>query len=802
MLDDVFLPAQLSRLVSDISARKARIRRKVEASGISVIDAFHGEMRFSMHPAVEEGLLRVTRDLLSHTARLSEEDGSAYSKSQPEILRRLAAQKLFVPMRQAGIEVDPSHVLVCPYSSLILLEAALAAVARPGGVVLCPRGFYKSNASHVGKVGLQIRTFPVDTARDGRIDARELRRALWQHHEDLCAVLLTLPGNPLVAEYSEQEIESIGRVLIESGTRVLIDAAFGAVQPPGLPLSAVTVRSNGRTFRLYERCVTVTGTSKSHHAVGPYKIGAAVTGDRIWRTAIAKQLTIPFQRETTALARVVLEETPDELIEQNRRTLMERQKEARLRCDRINERFGAGAVSALGSSRYGPFMVLTMRSDILAQAGIRDGWQLADALLAASGLDVVAGPRMGFQEPVVRVNIDAPRRDGKKDPALFEEMLQRIEAFIGSIRAGSLTYRAALDRIGEASAVDLHDWLHRARTARVESVAVLRETSEGEKRVSITPQAAVTLVANGFDVVVEAGAGVAAGISDEDYVRAGATIAHNKEDLYRDATVVTWVKPPNHVEDELARMPKGAAVLGFMNPFGEKSILPLLEKWGLRELALELLPMRRALPPSMDALAAMSRFAGRIALEEAIRLRERSGGTSPHTVLVIGTGNAGMSAARAASTAACTLICAAPAELRRQEIEVDLQGIFIKLPDARMDTDPEAVLAEQRRVLREILAQYRPTIILCAARRAEGSAPRLLRTDELALLREGSVVTDLTMAAGGNVELCVTDQTVRSPHGVWLSHRHNYPSAEPLKASSALAQCLAEILISRTYSVT
>lgn len=800
MLDDVFLPAQLSRLISDISARKAKILRKVEASGTSIIDAFHGEMRFSMHPDVESGLLRVTRELLSHSASLSEDDGAPYSKSQPEVLRRLAAEKLFVPMRQAGIAVEPDHVLVCPYSSLLMLEAALAAVARPGGIVLCPRGFYKSNASHVGKVGLQIRTFPVDTARDGRIDARELRRALWQHHEDLCAVLLTLPGNPLVAEYSDREIESIGRVLVESGARVLIDAAFGAVQPPGLPLSAVTVRSNGRTFRLYERCVTVTGTSKSHHAVGPYKIGAAVTGDRVWRAAIAKRLTIPFQRETTALARVVLEETPDELIEQNRRTLMERQQEARERCDRINERFGAGAVSALGSSRYGPFMVLTMRGDILARAGIRDGWQLADALLAASGLDVVAGPRMGFQEPVVRVNIDAPRRDGKKDPALFEEVFQRIEAFIRDIGEGELTYRSALDRVGEASGVDLRDWLHRARTARVESVAVLRETAEGEMRVAVTPQAASTLVANGFDVVVEAGAGAPAGLSDADYVRAGATIAETKEELYRDATVVAWVKPPTDLEAELSRLPKGAAVLGFMNPFGAKSVLPLLEERGLRELALELLPLRRALPPSMDALAAMSRFAGRIALEQAISLRERSGGKAPHTVLVIGAGNAGMAAARAASTAGCKFVCASPGEVRRPEIEADLKGVFVKLPDERGSADPGTVLAEQRRVLRGIITAHRPTIVLATARRADGSAPRLLLESDLALLPENSVVIDMTTAAGGNVDLCAMNRTVRGPNGVWLCHRHNYPSAEPLKASSALASCVAEILISRTFS--
>ncbi len=795
MVNDDLLLARMTELVADIGARKTRIRKQLEKRDARIIDAFHGEMRFSMHPNVQEGLVRVTRALVSHTDPLSEEDGSLYSKSQPAILRRLAAEKLFAPMRRAGLALEPREVLVCPYSSLMMLEAALAAVARPGGIVLCPQGFYKSNASHIGKLGLQIRTFPVDVQRDGRIDVRYLARAIRQHREELCAVLLTLPGNPLVAEYTEEEIEAIGRVLIEAGTRVIIDAAFDGVQPDTRPLASVNIQRNGRTSWLHERCLTVTGTSKSHHAVGPFKIGAAVTGDAVWRAAIAKQLTLPFQRETTALARVVLEETPDEMISENRHVMMERQREARERCARINERFGPDAVSYLGSSKYGPFMMLSLRKDILARAGIEDGWQLADALFAAVHLDVVAGPRMGFLEPCVRVNIDAPRSGGEKDPSLFEELFSRIETFVAEVMEHGLTYREALARIGESSGVELRAWLSAAHEEGVEKVAVMRETSEGETRVSITPMAATTLVSSGFEVVVEAGAGARAGFTDEEYVRAGASIAESKELLYEGASIITWVKPPVDVKSELSSMPRDAAILGFMNPFGKKSVLPFIDEKGMRALPLEILPHRMSLPPGMDALAVMSRFAGRISFNEAVALRKSFGAKGPNTVLIIGAGHAGMAAARAASLAGDKLLCASTGSLRRVEIE-ELGGSYTELADDRTAKDAASARAEQRRVLHELMSRHRPTIVICSARRGGGNTPKLLLESELALLEENSVVIDLTVAAGGNVEPSFLNESLRTPSGVWVCNKSNYPSAEPRQSSAAYASCLVELLVS------
>ena len=113
-----------------------------------------------MDAQVQQAVMDTTRELLAENANLLEPDGRPFDKSQPRLLRQLAADRLYARWRKAGLAVSADDVLVCPYSSLTMLEAALASVARPDGVVLCPEGFYKSNRQHIEKLGLSIRLFP------------------------------------------------------------------------------------------------------------------------------------------------------------------------------------------------------------------------------------------------------------------------------------------------------------------------------------------------------------------------------------------------------------------------------------------------------------------------------------------------------------------------------------------------------------------------------------------------------------------------------------------------------------------
>ena len=521
----------LTALIKAIGARKSVVSASFRQTGVPILDAFHGEMHSLMDPNVQYKLLEVTEALIFGEANLAEADGNLYNKSQPKILRQLAADKLFGRLGKAGLDISMDEVVVCPYSSVVMLEAAIATVARPGGVILCPEGFYKSNALHIEKYGLQLRLFAADPEEDARINPQHLRKAIRQYQEELCAVLLTMPGNPLVAEYSLEELKAIGRVLVQEGVKVIIDSTFDQIQSHYIGLAAVNVELGGKTYRLHDQIVTITGLSKGHHSIGPFKIGVATTGDAKWRQAIGEQLTISFQRETTAVARVVMEETTEEYLEKNRGLMMKRQQEAKEYYSRINEKFGPNAVSYLGSSKYGPFMALTVRQDILAKAGIEDGWQLADMLLAAVGVKTVAGPRMGFPMPAVRINIDAPRIGWKKDPALLEELFERIERFVYEILNHGLTYPKALARIGVESTIGVREFEINYRDSLGE-VTLLMERYRREKLLSITPEIAAMLIKEGLELFPIESESAALHPSDagcawanQDYIRARALVS-------------------------------------------------------------------------------------------------------------------------------------------------------------------------------------------------------------------------------------------------------------------------------------
>ncbi len=313
--------SELPALDPASALRSDRLRRLwKELREEPLIDVYHGEMRFHMHPRVQQALLDTTGKLLTEDADLLESDGRPFDKAQPRILRELAADRLYARWRQAGLAVSADDVLVGPYSSLFMLEAVMASVARPDGVILCPEGFYKSARQHIEKFGLSIRLIPAPPEHDGKISSWGLRRAIQAHREQLCALLLTMPGNPLVATYTEDELQAIGRVVIEEDVRVIIDATLDAVVADYMPLAAVTVDCAGTPQSLFDRTVTIAGLSKGHHAVGPYKLGAAITGNAGWRADIRRQLAVPLQRETTALARVVLERTPGTFLRRTARS--------------------------------------------------------------------------------------------------------------------------------------------------------------------------------------------------------------------------------------------------------------------------------------------------------------------------------------------------------------------------------------------------------------------------------------------------------------------------------------------------
>ncbi len=443
-------------------------------------------------------------------------------------------------------------------------------------------------------------------------------------------------------------------------------------------------------------------------------------------------------------------------------------------------------------------MLIRLADRVLQQAGIEDGWQLAELLLGGAGLETVTGTSMGFREPVIRINVDAPRIGVRKDPALLAEVFARLAALVQAVLDGKLTYQRVLDDIGEPSYVSLsnpHDTAARDDAKIIAlrddaKVIVLKEDQPGEHRVALTPRASADLVARGMRVWVESGAGSRAGYKDEVYIKAGATITATRSELFQDADVIAWVKPPSDLDRVLSQLPLGCTIVGLTHPLHDDTVAHQARRWKLHVQSVELLAQEGILP-TQDALAAMSRFAGRIALEEALVRRRRLGHCGPQNILVIGAGQAGMQAAQLASVLGHSVAVASTGQRHRREAEHLLGAAYYNIDGAAGNmADP----LRQQQIITQVIMSRRPDVIITAAKHGSGKAPCLLPAETLERLPGDTVVVDLNATRGGNVAGSQVDRQLQTDNGVWICNRSNYPNAEPAEASSAYAACLVSIL--------
>ncbi|WP_227983942.1 hypothetical protein [Nocardia spumae] len=310
-------------------------------------------------------------------------------------------------------------------------------------------------------------------------------------------------------------------------------------------------------------------------------------------------------------------------------------------------------------------------------------------------------------------------------------------------------------------------------------VGVLRETAARERRVALTPDGAARLIAAGMVVVVEAGAGRAAGFGDHAYRLAGATLAPGPAAVVAACDVLAWVKPTTHDLRRMTRRPN-LTLIGFQDPLRRAARIAELRALGVESIAFELFSHETG---ERDALSAMSRIAGSVAYSAGRRLVPRSV-RRPIRSLILGCGQAGLAAIAAADACGAEppVVLARRAELRDA---ADAQGPNIFHHSAEIG-------AEQ--VLQRIRADT-PDLIFCAAVRRGQPAPLLVDRVALDVLGAGAVVVDLTAKAGGNCSATVADTTVVLRNGVVVTHRSNYPARRPAAASRAYSAAVAASIL-------
>lgn len=301
-------------------------------------------------------------------------------------------------------------------------------------------------------------------------------------------------------------------------------------------------------------------------------------------------------------------------------------------------------------------------------------------------------------------------------------------------------------------------------------VGVARERVPGEKRVAVTPQTARQLAGLGLGVVVETGAGTAAGYSDAAYAAAGARVVPSLDVVTVD--VVAHVRPLEPAA--VARLKPGTVTVGLASPSTELPTVRALAEGRITAFALELVP-RISRAQSMDALTSQALVTGyRCVLEAAIRFPRffplymtAAGTVPPARVLVLGAGVAGLQAIGTAKRLGARVSANDIRPASADEV-ASMGGTFI-----RLDLDsPEATVAAggyarelttDRGVLqRQLLAPHvaEADVLITTAAVPGRLAPLLVSRDMVEAMRPGSVVVDMAAESGGNVEGSVAGEDV------------------------------------------
>ena len=335
-------------------------------------------------------------------------------------------------------------------------------------------------------------------------------------------------------------------------------------------------------------------------------------------------------------------------------------------------------------------------------------------------------------------------------------------------------------------------------------LGILHESAPGETRVALLPESLKTLLAQGISIVIEAGAGINAGASDQAYADAGATVTADRDSILSGADLLPMVNAPDPADQ--ARLKPGAVVIGFLRPLESAQTLANAIARPTTLFSMELVP-RISRAQSMDALSSMATIAGYKAVISAAdrlprlfpMLMTAAGTIPPARVFVIGAGVAGLQAIATARRLGAVVeaydVRAAAGEqvrsLGAKFLDVDLGGISAEGGGGYAAELSEEALDRGRDLITRTAAHS--DVIITTAQVPGRPAPLLIRGAAIEAMRPGSVLVDLAAPAGGNCELTQPGIT-QTINGVTLFAPLNLPSEVPVHASQLYARNILNFL--------
>ncbi len=339
-------------------------------------------------------------------------------------------------------------------------------------------------------------------------------------------------------------------------------------------------------------------------------------------------------------------------------------------------------------------------------------------------------------------------------------------------------------------------------------VAVAAESEVGEPRVAATPETIRKMIGLGAEIAIEPGAGIKSGILDTDYAAAGAAIA---TEATHGADIVLKVRRPQATE--LSRLKKGAIVIAIMDPYGNEPALRAMAAAGVTAFAMELLP-RITRAQTMDVLSSQANLAGYRAVIDAaaeyaraLPMMMTAAGTVPAAkVFVMGAGVAGLQAIATARRLGAVVTATDVRPAAKEQVE-SLGAKFVAVEDEEFKAAETAagyakeMSKEYQAKQAALVAEHikKQDIVITTALIPGRPAPRLVSNAMVASMRPGSVIVDLAVERGGNVEGVAADKVVEVG-GVKIVGYRNVPGRLAATASSMYAKNLfafLEILIDK-----
>ncbi len=323
-------------------------------------------------------------------------------------------------------------------------------------------------------------------------------------------------------------------------------------------------------------------------------------------------------------------------------------------------------------------------------------------------------------------------------------------------------------------------------------IAVMKETHAGEKRVPLIPPTADKLVKLGADVVVESGLGLTCRYEDADYEKVGAVIGSSREEMLKTADIVLRLRKPPMEEIEL--MKKGCIHVSYLDPFNEGDLVDKLAEAGISSVSLEMLP-RTTLAQKMDVLSSQANLGGYVSvilgaeqLDKVFPMMTTPAGTiKPSRVFIIGVGVAGLQAIATARRLGARVEAFDTRPVVEEQVK-SLGAKFVKIDlgetGQTKDGYAKELTPEQVQMQKEGMAKAcsLADIVITTAQLFGRPAPRIVDKAMIEQMQPGSVIIDMAVETGGNVEGSEVDKIVEV-NGVKIVGLGNLPGRVAQTAS-------------------